>query len=177
MAIATPRARRARPGPERGRSGGVAQAPYLSDSAAMGDGDRLPALPLTACVLAGPIPAALVPALFANADQEGFLRTWGTLVLIGLLYAAVIGVPLALWALRDPAAPWRRWIGIGIVAGLLTTIAALAWTALTGAHHLIEGQWGAFQVILLWIVVPLVLLSAIVSRILLGLWLRRTSRA
>lgn len=143
----------------------------------MSERERLAALPLTACVLAGPIPAALVPALFANADQDGFLRTWGTLALIGLVYAAVIGVPLALWALRDPAAPWRRWIGIGIVAGLLSTAAALAWTALTSTRHLVEGQWSAFQLILLWIVVPLVLLSAIVSRVLLGLWLRRSGGA
>ncbi len=139
----------------------------------MGENERVPALPLIACVLAGPIPAALLPALAGSGDVEGFLRVWATLALFGFCYAVAIGLPIALLLLRDPALPWHRWMGAGVLAGMVTTAVVLGWTALTSARHLVDGQWQAFQVLMLWLVVPLVLLSAIVSRIALGFWLHR----
>ena len=135
--------------------------------------DRIAALPLSLGVLAGPIPAALLAAFAGSGGTESLLRVWGTLALFGLCYALVIGVPIALWLLRDPALPWRRWIGAGLVAGMLTTALVLAWTASSSARHLVAGQWGGFQLLMLWLIVPLVLVSALVSRILLALWLRR----
>jgi hypothetical protein len=132
-------------------------------------------MPLIAAVLAGPVIAALLPGIFAAGSHSGdsFLRIWGTLALFGICYAAVIGVPLALLLLRDPGLPWHRWLGTGLLAGLVTAALVLGWTALSGARHLIGGQWSEVQVLTLWIVVPLVLLSAIVSRIMLALWLGR----
>lgn len=141
----------------------------------MGPERRIPAAPLIACVLAGPVIASLLPGIFAAGSSAGdsFLRIWGTLSLFGICYAAVIGVPLALWLLRDPALPWRRWLGAGLLAGLVTAALLLGWAALTSTRNLIHGQWAEMQVLTLWIVVPLVLLSAIVSRISLALWLGR----
>lgn len=141
----------------------------------MAQDERIPALPLIACVLAGPVIASLLPGIFTAGSNAGdsFLRIWGTLALFGICYAAVIGVPLSLLLLREPALPWRRWLGTGLLAGLLTAAIVLGWTALTSARHLIAGQWSEVQVLTLWIVVPLVLLSAIVSRVVLALWLGR----
>lgn len=141
----------------------------------MAQDERIPALPLIACVLAGPVIASLLPGIFTAGSNAGdsFLRIWGTLALFGICYAAVIGVPLSLLLLREPALPWRRWLGTGLLAGLLTAAIVLGWTALTSARHLIAGQWSEVQVLTLWIVVPMVLLSAIVSRVVLALWLGR----
>jgi hypothetical protein len=141
----------------------------------MGEGPRIPPLSLIVCVLAGPVIASLLPGIFAAGSNAGdsFLRIWGTLALFGICYAAVIGVPLALLLLRDPALPWPRWIGTGLLAGLATAAIVLAGTALTSARHLVAGQWTEVQLLTLWIIVPLVLLSAIVSRVLLALWLGR----
>ncbi|GEM_PF-1490246 len=141
----------------------------------MGEGPRIPPLSLIVCVLAGPVIASLLPGIFAAGSNAGdsFPRIWGTLALFGICYAAVIGVPLALLLLRDPALPWHRWIGTGLLAGLATAAIVLAGTALTSARHLVAGQWTEVQLLTLWIVVPLVLLSAIVSRALLALWLGR----
>ncbi|MDG2533322.1 hypothetical protein P6144_06670 [Sphingomonas sp. HITSZ_GF] len=141
----------------------------------MADSNRIPALPLIACVLAGPVIAALLPGIFSagTSPADSFLRIWGTLALFGVCYAAVVGVPLALLLLRDPALPWQRWFGAGLLAGLITAALLLAWAALTSARNLIHGQWAEMQVLTLWIVVPLVLLSAIVSRVALALWLGR----
>jgi len=141
----------------------------------MGEEPRIAPVPLIAAVLAGPVIASLLPGIFAAGSNAGdsFLRIWGTLALFGICYAAVIGVPLALLLLRDPALPWRRWLGTGLLAGLVTAALVLGWTALSGARHLVGGQWSEVQVLTLWIVVPLVLLSAIVSRITLALWLGR----
>ncbi|MFS2112200.1 hypothetical protein ACCC88_21090 [Sphingomonas sp. Sphisp140] len=137
--------------------------------------ERVPLLPLVACVLAGPVVASLLPGIFAAGSNPGdsFLRIWGTLSLFGICYAAIVGVPLAWLFLRDPALPWRRWFGAGLLAGLLTAAIVLGWTALTSTRNLIAGQWAEVQVLTLWIVVPLVLLSAIVSRVALALWLGR----
>jgi ethanolamine transporter EutH len=137
----------------------------------MGNTARIPALPLTACILAGPLPAALLAALAGSGGAESLLRVWGTLALFGLCYALVIGVPIALLLLRDPALPWRRWIAAALLAGLITTAVVLIWTGFSSARHLVAGQWDAFQVLIFWLVVPLVLFSAIVSRILIALWL------
>lgn len=134
--------------------------------------ERVPALPLVACVLAGPIPAALLAALAGSGGADNLLRVWGTLALFGLCHALVIGVPIALALLRDPALPWPHWIGAALLAGMIATAIVLGWTALTSARHLVAGQWQAFQVPMLWLIVPLVLFSAIVSRIGLALWLR-----
>lgn len=143
----------------------------------MGDIDRIPALPLIACVLAGPIPATLLVALLdASAAQGDFLRLWGTLALFGLAYAALIGVPLALVLLRDPALPWRRWIGSGILAGMLVALIVLGWTALGNARNLVTGSWDAFQLFVLWVAVPLTILSAAFSRAALLLHMRRDVR-
>jgi len=141
----------------------------------MGSDDRISALPLAACVLAGPVIAALLPGIFSagTSPADSFLRIWGTLSLFGICYAAVVGVPLALLLLRDPALPWHRWLGAGLLAGLITAALLLAWAALTSTRNLIGGQWAEMQILTLWIVVPLVLLSAIVSRIMLALWLGR----
>lgn len=140
----------------------------------MREAERIPALPLVACILAGPIPASLLAGFAGSGGADALLRVWGTLALFGLCYALVIGVPIALLLLRDPALPWRRWIGAALLAGLITTAIILAWTGLSSARHLVAGQWGAFQVLMLWLVVPLVLFSAIVSRILLALWLQHS---
>jgi hypothetical protein len=139
------------------------------------ESNRIPALPLIACVLAGPVVAALLPGIFAAGSSPGdsFLRIWGTLALFGICYAAIVGVPVALLLLRDPALPWPRWFGAGLLAGLITAAILLGWAALTSARQLIHGQWAEMQVLTLWIVVPLVLLSAIVSRVALALWLGR----
>lgn len=138
----------------------------------MGTDERIPALPLVLCVLAGPVPASLLVAFAGSGGADSLLRVWGTLTLFGLCYALVIGVPIALLLLREPGLPWRRWIGAALLAGLVTTAIILGWTALSSARHLVAGQWGAFQVLMLWLVVPLVLFSGVVSRILLALWLR-----
>ncbi|MBB4100932.1 hypothetical protein [Sphingomonas kyeonggiensis] len=137
--------------------------------------ERVPILPLVACVLAGPVIASLLPGIFAAGSNAGdsFLRIWGTLALFGICYAAIVGVPIALLFLRDPALPWRRWFGAGLLAGLVTAAIVLGWTGLTSVRHLVAGQWAEVQVLTLWIVVPLVLLSAIVSRVILALWLGR----
>lgn len=147
----------------------------LGQSRAMGPDQRIPALPLLACVLAGPVIASLLPGVFAAGSSAGdsFLRIWGTLALFGICYAAVVGVPLALLLLRDPALPWRLWLGTGLLAGLITAALLLVWAGLTSTRNLIHGQWAEMQVLTLWIVVPLVLLSAIVSRVALALWLGR----
>lgn len=141
----------------------------------MAQDERIPAVPLIAAVLAGPVIASLLPGIFAAGSHAGdsFPRIWGTLALFGICYAAVVGVPLALLLLRDPALPWRRWLGTGLLAGLVTAGIVLGGTALTSARHLVAGQWSEVQVLTLWIVVPLVLLSAIVSRVTLALWLGR----
>lgn len=141
----------------------------------MGQPDRISPLPLIACVLAGPVIASLLPGIFAAGSNAGdsFLRIWGTLALFGVCYAAIVGVPLALLLLRDPALPWPRWLGAGLLAGLVTAAILIAWAALTSARQLINGQWAEMQVLTLWIVVPIVLLSAIVSRVALALWLGR----
>lgn len=137
--------------------------------------ERVPVLPLIACVLAGPVIASLLPGIFAAGSNAGdsFLRIWGTLALFGICYAAIVGVPIALLFLRDPALPWQRWFGAGLLAGLVTAAIVLGWTGLTSVRHLVAGQWAEVQVLTLWIVVPLVLLSAIVSRVILALWLGR----
>jgi len=137
--------------------------------------ERVPVLPLVACVLAGPVIASLLPGVFAAGSNAGdsFLRIWGTLALFGICYAAIVGVPIALLFLRDPALPWRHWFGAGLLAGLVTAAIVLGWTGLTSVRHLVAGQWAEVQVLTLWIVVPLVLLSAIVSRVILALWLGR----
>jgi ethanolamine transporter EutH len=142
----------------------------------MGTDERIPPLPLAACILAGPVIASLLPGIFAAGSSPGdsFLRIWGTLALFGVCYAAVVGVPLALLLLRDPALPWRRWLGAGLLAGLITAALLLGWAALTSTRNLIHGQWAEMQVLTLWIVVPLVLFSAIVSRVALALWLGRS---
>ena len=138
----------------------------------MGPEDRVPALPLVACVLAGPVPASLLAAFAGSGGADSLLRVWATLALFGLCYALVVGTPIALLFLRDPALPWRRSIGAALLAGLITTAIVLGWTALSSARHLVAGQWGAFQVLMLWLVVPLIVFSGIVSRILLAFWLR-----
>jgi hypothetical protein len=138
----------------------------------MAGSNRIAASPLALCVLAGPIPAALLAAFAGSGGADSLLRVWGTLALFGLCYALLVGVPIALWLLRDPALPWRRWIGAALLAGMITTALVLAWTGLSSARHLVAGQWDGFQLLMLWLVVPLVLVSAIVSRILLILWLR-----
>lgn len=138
----------------------------------MAGSNRIAALPLAMCVLAGPIPAALLAAFAGSGGADSLLRVWGTLALFGLCYALLVGVPIALWLLRDPVLPWRRWIGAALLAGMITTALILAWTGFSSARHLVAGQWDSFQLLMLWLVVPLVLVSAIVSRMLLLLWLR-----
>ena len=143
----------------------------------MAEGNRIAVPPLIACVLAGPVPASLLAAFAGSGGADSLLRVWGTLALFGICYALLVGAPIALIFLRDPALPWRRWIGATLLAGLITTAIILGWTALSSARHVLAGQWGAFQVLMLWLVVPLVLFSGIVSRILLALWLRHARDA
>ena len=103
-----------------------------------------------------------------------------TIIVTLLVAGAALGGVAPRWLVVAPAA-------LAAVAGLThrrfeavrthllpgDCAALLGWAALTSARQLIDGQWAEMQVLTLWIVVPLVLLSAIVSRVALALWLGR----
>jgi hypothetical protein len=129
---------------------------------------RIDALPLAACVVAGAIPASIVAGLIGGGVRMGIV-----VLPFALAFAALIGAPLALWRLRDPALPWWRWIGTGAAGGVIVTLLVLGWVALSDARALAQGQWGGVVLLVAAHAVPLGTLSAACSRLALLAWLRR----
>lgn len=99
--------------------------------------EKLPAhwLLLGIAIAVVPVTAAqaLVIAGFPYAG-EGFdqsARLWLWFLLCGMPIALLIGGPLALWALRDPARGWIAWGLAGAISGLIGAIALCVVLAVT----------------------------------------------
>ncbi len=95
---------------------------------------RIPVLRLGAAILLSPLPIALLLGVAAGfvVEPQDALRYSLTVAAAGAVLgtggALVVGLPLALWLLRDPAASWTSWGLAGLGSGaILTAPLLLVW--------------------------------------------------
>ena len=103
----------------------------------MQDQDRLPAIPLVLGIAIAVLPVTIAQAVamaaipYAGPGIEFAPRLWIWMLACAAPMALLIGVPIALYALRDPARGWIAWGLAGAVAGFIGATALCVLLAVT----------------------------------------------
>lgn len=103
----------------------------------MNDPEKLPAHWLVLAIAIAVLPVSMAQALamaaipYAGPGIAYAARLWIWVLACAAPMALLIGAPIALWALRDPARGWIAWGLAGAVAGFIGAVALCVVLAVT----------------------------------------------